>query len=102
MPHDLPTLVSQHFEVGLFFTKTYLLVLLLLPIAQAVIRSCCEEKVFLESSQNSLENTAVRVFFNKVAGLRPATLLKKRLWHRCFPMNYVKFLRMPFSTEHRW
>ena len=29
-------------------------------------------------------------------GLRPATLLKKRLWHRCFPVNFVKFLRTPF------
>ena len=29
-------------------------------------------------------------------GLRPATLLKKRLWHRCFPTNLVKFLRTPF------
>ena len=28
--------------------------------------------------------------FNKVAGLRPETLLKTRLWHRCFPMNFVK------------
>ena len=27
---------------------------------------------------------------------RPATLLKKRLWHRCFPLNFVKFLRTPF------
>ena len=35
-------------------------------------------------------------FFNKVAGLRHATLLKKRLWHRCFPVNFVKFLRRPF------
>ena len=34
--------------------------------------------------------------FNKVADLRPATLLKKRLWHRCFPVNFVKFLRTPF------
>ena len=34
--------------------------------------------------------------FNKVAGLSPATLLKKRLWHRCFPVNFVKFLRTPF------
>ena len=34
--------------------------------------------------------------FNKVAGLRPATLLKKRLWHRCFPVNFVKFLTTPF------
>ena len=40
------------------------------------------------------------LFFNKVADLRPATLLKKRLWHRCFPVNFVKFLRTPFLTEH--
>ena len=32
------------------------------------------------------------LFFNKVAGLRPATLLKKRLWHRWFPVNFAKFL----------
>ena len=38
-------------------------------------------------------------FFNKVAGLRPATLLKRRLWHRCFPVNFAKFLRTPFITE---
>ena len=35
------------------------------------------------------------LFFNKVAGLRPATLLKKRLWYRCFPVNFAKFLRTP-------
>ena len=39
-------------------------------------------------------------FFNKVAGLRPATLLKKWLWHRCFPVNFVKFIRTPFIIEH--
>ena len=32
------------------------------------------------------------LFFDKVAGLRPATSLKKRLWHRRFPLNFVKFL----------
>ena len=37
-----------------------------------------------------------RLFFNKVAGLRPATLLEKRLWHGCFPVNSVKFPRTPF------
>ena len=26
----------------------------------------------------------------------PATLLKKRLWHRCFPVNFLNFLRTPF------
>ena len=29
----------------------------------------------------------------KVAGLRPATLLKNRLWHICFPANFAKFLK---------
>ena len=41
-------------------------------------------------------------FFNNVAG-RPAILLKKRLWHRCFHVNFAKFLRAPFYTKHlRW
>ena len=31
------------------------------------------------------------LFFNKVADLRTATLLKKRLWHRCFPVNFATF-----------
>ena len=35
-------------------------------------------------------------FFNKVEGLRPTALLKKRLWHRCFSVNFVIFLRTPF------
>ena len=36
------------------------------------------------------------LFYNKSAGPKPATLLKKRLWNRCFPMNFAKFLRTPF------
>ena len=43
------------------------------------------------------------LFFNRVVGLRPATLLKKRLWHGYFPVNFAKFLRIPFYIEHlRW
>ena len=42
------------------------------------------------------------LFFNKVAGLRPVTLLKKRLWYMCFPVNFTKFLRTPFFIDHLW
>ena len=38
--------------------------------------------------------------FNKVTGLSLATLLKKKLWHRFFLENFVKFLRTPFHIEH--
>ena len=39
-------------------------------------------------------------FLVKLPGLRHATLLKKRLWRWCFPVNFAKFLRthdMPYS-----
>ena len=38
-------------------------------------------------------------FFHKIAGLRPATLLKKKLWHRCFSVNFAKFLGTPFLQK---
>ena len=37
------------------------------------------------------KHLCLSLFFNKIAG-RPATLLKKRLRHRCFPVNFAKFL----------
>ena len=60
------------------------------------------EKVFLEISQNSQKNSSARVSFSinlQAWGLRPATLLKKSFWHRCFPANFAKFLRTPSLTE---
>ena len=54
---------------------------------KASAKSCSVKKVFLEISQNSQESTCVGVSFLmklQASGLRPPTLLKKRLWHRCF------------------
>ena len=36
------------------------------------------------------------LFFNKAASPRLVTLLKKRLWHRSFPVNFAEFLRTSF------
>ena len=36
------------------------------------------------------------LFFNNVAGPTSPTLLKKRRWHRCVPVNFVKILRTFF------
>ena len=43
------------------------------------------------------------LFLNKVADLRSAALLKKRLWHWCFSVIFPKFLRTPFlqSTSRK-
>ena len=61
-----------------------------------VIIDDLEKKVFLQILQSLKENTCARVFFNKVAGLRPIILLKKRLLHRCCPVNFAKFVRTAF------
>ena len=37
-----------------------------------------------------------RFFLNKGADVRTEALLKKIFWHRYFPVNFAKFLRVPF------
>ena len=61
---------------------------------EAVVQRCSVKKMFLEISQNSQENICSRVSFLIIS--------KKRLWHRCLPVNFVKFLRTPFYKEHLW
>ena len=57
-------------------------------------------EVFYKKSVLILQNWLPESLFNKVSGLMSATLLKKRLWHRCFPVNFPKFLRTLILTEH--
>ena len=49
--------------------------------------------------QDVLKNFAItpvlKSFFNRVAGLQAWNFIKKRLRHRCFPVNIAKFLRTP-------
>ena len=62
----------------------------------------CKKGALRNFTKYSGKHLCQSLFFNKVLDLRPATLLKKRLWHRCFPANFVKFLRTPFYIEHFW
>ena len=67
------------------------------PHLDAVSWKCSVPKFFVEVSQNSQEKPVLESLFN-----RPATSLKKRLWHRCFRVNFAKFNKKPFLTEHLW
>ena len=40
--------------------------------------------------------------FNKVADLKACHFIKKRLQHRCFPVNIAKILKTAFFIEHLW
>ena len=60
----------------------------------------CKKGVFRNFVKFTRKHLRQSLFFSKVGGLRSATLLKKRLWHRCFPVNFAKSLRTPFLAEH--
>ena len=72
--------------------------------SEAVVRRYSVRKDVLGSfTKFTGKHLSQSLFFNKVADPRPATLLKKRLWHRCFLVNFGEILRTPFLTEHlRW
>ena len=61
------------------------------PVADALQIRCSKNFSNIHRKASMLES-----LFNKVAGLRPATLLKKRLQRRCCHVNIAKFLRRAF------
>ena len=65
-------------------------------------RCFVREGVIRNFAKFTRKHLCQRLLFNEDADLRPATLWKKRHWHRCSPGNFRKFLRKPFFTEHLW
>ena len=53
-------------------------------MTEAAIRICSLKWVLLE------------FLFNEVAGLKTCSFIKKRLQHRCFPVNIAKCLKTVF------
>ena len=64
---------------------------------EAVVRKVfCEKGVLENFPKFTGKHLRQSHYFNKFGGLWPTTLLKKRLWYRCFPVNFAKFLRTTF------
>ena len=63
---------------------------------EAVVQRCSVKNGVLRNfTKFKGKHLCQSLFFNKVAGLR--------LWHKCFPVNFVKFSRIPVLIEHlRW
>ena len=55
----------------------------------------CKKVVLKNFAKLTGKHLCQSLFLNKVAG-QPATLLKIRIWRRCFPVNFAKFLRATF------
>ena len=62
----------------------------------------CKKGVLRNFAKFTGKHLCQSFIFNKVTGLGSATLLKERFWHRCFPINFAKFLRTSFYIEQLW
>ena len=107
--------LNMHFPINHFST-----IVRRPPCTTRCVLSCTEITYFISASvavdqrfnavskkENNTEtmpiNFLIKCFQKRSSkGLRPATLLKKTLWHRCFPVNFAKFLRTPSFIEQLW
>ena len=71
------TLLKRHPNTGVFLT------VIAKFLRTAILKNICERLL-------------LRVFPFMLVCRQPTTLLKKRLWHRCFPVNFAKFLGTHF------
>ena len=63
----------------------------------------CRKRVYRNFEKFTGKQLCQSLLFNKLASLRTVTVLKKRFWYRCLPVNFSKFLKTPSITEQlRW
>ena len=94
-------------RVTLAFNELMMKRLASVQCTKAVVQRCSVKK---GSRRNFAKFTGKHLcqslFLNKVARLRPATLLKKRLWHRCFPVCTISkdtiFQRAPLVAASKF
>ena len=59
-----------------------------------------KRKIFSVGKQKDHSFSTFAKFFEKLIFLIP--WYTHKVWNRCFPVNFAKFLRAPFFTEHLW
>ena len=63
----------------------------------------CKKRVLRKFAKFTEKHLRQNLFFNKVSGLRPATLLKKGTLTQVFSCELCEIsIRTPFLTEHLW
>ena len=80
----------------------HLMLWTLYHLSDAVIRVCSSKQVFLGNfAKFTGKHLCQSLFLNKVAGLKLATILKKRLWNSCFPVNFGRIFKTTFFYRVR-
>ena len=66
------------------------MIIAIVGFLEAVAWRCSVKKVFLDILQNSQKNSCARVSFSIKLQAEACNFIKKRLWDRCFPVNFAE------------
>ena len=99
--YNLSSFNSYVFSLFSFSFHVRISYFLLTPYRSSYHRSSIKQGVFKNFAKSTGKHLCQSLFSNEVAGLRSATVLKKRLWHRCFPVNLRNFVENLFSQNLR-
>ena len=106
-------------KIPIFLSPDLLKIVLTLPIAMVGSNVYITQKVFSITSNHItvFGSSRPEVFCEKLVLrnlvkftgkhlcqilFRNKVILRKKLWHRCFPVNFAKFLTTPLIIEHLW
>ena len=68
---------------------------------EAATGGSLKQGVIKSIAKFTVKHLRQNLFFHKVAELRPATIIKNRLWHSFFPVSFAKFSPFKQSASRR-
>ena len=95
-----PSVNCLYHAGGMLFGSEFSKVIFFRTFRSSHPKVFCKKVVLRNFTKFTGKHLCQSLFFNKVAGLRPACLLKWRLRYRCFPVNFAKLQRTTVLTEH--
>ena len=67
-----------------------------------LLRSSCSQIGVLKLCKIHVKAYLLKLLFNNMAGLEAWNFIKKRLWHRYFPVNFSQFFKKPYLQNTWW
>ena len=78
------------------FALDFVNFLILFKFQKQSLAGVLQNKFSLKFWNTQRKTPVMESLISKVKGLHPATLFRKKLQHKCFTLNFAKFLRTPF------
>ena len=93
-------MIGKHFHQILYFPVSLCHYVSTKKFQKHLFADILQNRVVKSFAKFTEQHLCWSLFLIKLQPSGLKLFLKKKLQHRCFPLNFVKFIRTPFFTEH--